>query len=157
VTRPYRLSSSSVLPGPPEAAFRVLLEVPLEEFFPTRSGVIPAVRRCEGQKGPWGRVGQSRTVHLADGNRNVETVVAVDPPHDYRYAVTDFTGPMGRLARRIDGRLRFESDGAQTRATWEWVLVPAHPAARLFLPVIGASWRSWARTMWPRFAARLSA
>lgn len=156
MTAPYRLSSSSLLPTSPDLAFQALVDAPLEELFPTRSGLIPAVRRSEGQQGAWGRVGQTRTVVLADGSRNLETLVAVAPPADYRYRLTDFTGPMKLLVRTVEGRFAFEPHGAESRATWTWELHATHPLARLAFPVLAASWHTMARSMWPRFRARLA-
>jgi hypothetical protein len=153
----YVLSSSSVLPGTPDAAFQGLADAPLEELFTTRSGLIPRVRCSEGQGGPWGTVGQTRTVVLDDGSRNLETLVSLDRPGDYRYTLTEFTGPMKLLVRKVEGRFTFVTEGAGTRATWTWTLHPTTPLARLAFPVVGASWRTMARYMWPRFAARLSA
>ena len=152
---PYHLSSSSVLATDVESAFQCLLDAPLEELFPTRSGVIPPVRGTEGEQGPWGELGQSRTVVLADGSRNLETLTAVDRPYDYRYTLTGFTGPMRLLVGRVEGRFAFEPVGHRTRVTWGWTLHPTSAAARLLLPVVGASWRRMAAGMWPRFGARV--
>ena len=153
----YLLSSSSLLPGTPDAAFQCLRDAPLEELFTTRSGLIPRIRGCEGQVGPWGTVGQTRTVVLDDGSRSVETLVAVDRPGDYHYTLTGFTGPMKLLVRKVEGRFTYVPEGGGTRATWSWTLHPTNPLARLVFPLLGASWRTMARNMWPRFAARLSA
>lgn len=153
----YVLSSSTLLPGAPDAAFQCLADAPLEALFTTRSGLIPPVSRAEGQAGAWGTPGQTRTVVLADGSRNLETMVAVDRPGDYRYTLTDFTGPMKLLVRRVEGRFTFVPEAGGTRATWSWTLHPTNPLARVVFPVLGASWRTMARNMWPRFVARLSA
>lgn len=153
---PYQLISSSVLATTPEVAFQSLLDAPLEELFPTRSGLIPPVRGSEGQDGAWGSVGQTRTVVLADGSRNLETLTKVERPGDYRYALTDFTGPMRLLVRRVEGRFAFETAPEGTQVSWSWVLHPTNPAARLAFPVLAASWRTMARNMWPRFQARVA-
>ena len=156
MTSPYQLSSSTVLAATPEAAFQTLVDAPLEELFPTRSGLIPSIKECEGQDGAWGNLGQTRTVVLADGSRNLETLVVVEPPHDYRYVLSDFTGPMRMLVRKVEGRFAFEPAGDGTRVTWSWILHPTHPLARLAFPVLGASWRTMATNMWPRFSARVA-
>jgi len=153
---PYLLSSSSVVPTSREIAFQGLLDAPLEELFPTWSGLIPRIRGCEGQGGAWGSVGQTRTVVLADGSRNLETLTVVDGPADYRYTLTDFTGPMKLLVRKVEGQFAFEADGEHTAVTWRWAVHPTSRVARLLLPPVGASWRVMARNMWPRFAARLA-
>jgi hypothetical protein len=156
MTAPYQLSSSTVLATTPETAFQGLVDAPLEELFPTRSGLIPPVRGSEGQQGAWGNPGQTRTVVLADGSRNLETLVAVEAPHDYRYVLTDFTGPMRLLVREVEGRFAFEPAADGTRVTWSWLLHPTHPVARIAFPVLGASWRRMAQGMWPRFGARVA-
>jgi hypothetical protein len=153
---PYLLTSTSVVPTSARSAFQGLLDAPLNELFPTRSGLIPSIRGCEGQDCAWGSVGQTRTVVLADGSRNLETLTVVDRPADYRYTLSNFTGPMKLLVRKVDGQFAFESDGDGTRVTWRWAVHPTNSLARLLLPPVGASWRLMARNMWPRFAARLS-
>ncbi len=153
---PAHLTSSSVLPTTPEIAFQCLLDAPLEELFPTRSGLIPPIRGCEGQDGSWGEVGQTRTVVLSDGSRNLETLTRVDAPHDYRYTLSDFTGPMRLLVRKVEGRFEFEPVPDGTRVTWSWLLHPTNPVARLMFPALGASWRTMARGLWPRFRDRVA-
>jgi len=156
MTAPYSLSSSTVLATTPDAAFQGLVDAPLEELFPTRSGLIPPVTGCEGQEGAWGNLGQTRTVILSDGSRNLETLVAVERPSDYRYVLSDFTGPMRLLVRKVEGRFAFEPADNGTRVTWSWLLHPTHPLARVAFPVLGASWRTMATNMWPRFSARVA-
>jgi hypothetical protein len=152
----YDLSDSAVFPGTPEAAFQALVDAPLEVLFPSRSGLIPPIKGCEGQDGAWGHTGQTRTVVLADGSRNLETLVAVERPSDYRYVLTDFTGPMKLLVGKVDGRFSFAREGDGTRVTWSWALHPRTPLTRLVFPLLGASWRTMARGMWPRLGARLA-
>jgi len=152
----YDLSDSALFPVAPEVAFQALVDAPLEVLFPGRSGLIPPIRGCEGQEGAWGHIGQTRTVVLADGSRNLETLVAVERPGDYRYVLSDFTGPMRLLVGTVDGRFAFVAEGDGTRVTWSWALHPRTPLTRLVLPLLGFSWRTMARTMWPRLGARLA-
>jgi hypothetical protein len=155
MTAAYVLDSSTVVPATPEAAYDGVLAAPLEELFTQRVGPIPPVRECTGQDGEWGTVGQTRTVVLADGSRNLETLVVADRPGSYRYRLTDFTGPMKGLIRDVDGEFAFAQEGAGTRVTWSWRIRPTNSAARLLLPVVGLFWRRYAEKMWPRCAARL--
>lgn len=120
MTSPYLLSSSTVIPATPEIAYDGVLAAPLEELFPHRAGPIPPVRECTGQEGAWGTVGQTRTVVLADGSSNLETLVAADRPGSYRYRLGDFTGPMKRLVGSVDGEFSFTPEGPGTRVTWTW-------------------------------------
>jgi hypothetical protein len=153
---PYLLSSTSVVPASPEVAFQGLLDAPLEELFANRAWLIPRIQRCEGQDGAWGSVGQTRTVVLADGSRNLETLTVVDRPRDYRYTLTGFTGPMKLLVSKVDGQFAFEPHGDGTQVTWRWAVHPRNPLAPALLPLVAASWRTMARNMWPRFGSRLA-
>lgn len=154
---PYLLSSSTVVPVAPEVAFDGVLAAPLDELFPHRGGLIPPIKECAGQDGAWGTVGQTRTVVLKDGSSNLETLVGADRPGSYRYRLTDFKGPFKALVASVDGEFSFVPEGSGTKVTWSWVLHPTNAVARLLLPAVGASWRTYATKMWPRYAARLSA
>jgi polyketide cyclase/dehydrase/lipid transport protein len=156
MTAAYVLASSTVVRATPEAAFDAVLSAPLEELFTQRSGPIPPVRGCTGQEGEWGTVGQTRTVVLADGSRNLETLVAAERPESYRYRLTDFTGPMKGLVRDVDGEFAFAPVGDGTQVTWSWRVHATNPVARLLLPALGFFWRRYAEKMWPRYAARLA-
>jgi len=157
VTAPYLLSSSTVVPVPAEVAFQGILDAPLPVLFPKRSGPIPPVDHCEGQDGAWDTVGQTRKVVLSDGGSNVETLVALQPSTDYRYRLSDFTGPMKALVASVEGRFAFVPDGSGTRVTWSWEMHATSPVTRALLPVLGFFWRRYATAMWPRYAALLGA
>ena len=155
MTAPYLLSSSTVVDSSPEAAYDTLVAAPLEELFTSRSGPIPPVARCDGQVGEWGTLGQSRTVVLADGSSNLETLVGADRAAlDYRYRLSDFTGPFKALITGVDGQFTFVPEGTGTRVTWSWKMHPVNPVTGALLPVVGFFWRRWAAAMWQRFAAR---
>lgn len=151
---PYLISSSTVIPAAGVAAYDALLAAPLEKLFPTRSGPIPAIARCEDQDGAWGTLGQSRKVVLTDGSGNLETLVGADrDTQDYRYELTDFEGPFKALIATIDGQFTFVPEGDGTRVTWSWTMHPTNAVAGLILPVFGFFWRRWATAMWPRYQA----
>lgn len=156
MSTPYLLSSSTVVPNTPDVAFAGVLDAPLEDLFPDRAGLIPAVKECTGQDGGWDAVGKSRTVVLADGTSNLETLVEYSKPGNYRYQLSDFTGPMKALVAGVDGQFSFVPEGDGTRVTWSWKIHPTNPVARGILPVVGFFWRRYAAGMWPRYAARLS-
>jgi hypothetical protein len=153
---PYLLSSSTVVPAPPDLAFDGVLNAPLSELFPERAGLIPPVRECIGQEGAWDTVGQTRTVVLTDGSTNLETLVTADRPGIYRYRLSAFTGPLKALVAGVDGSFSFVAEGSGTRVTWSWSLHPTNAVTRLALPVLGVFWRQYAGKMWPHYAARLA-
>ncbi|MGN6161068.1 MAG: hypothetical protein ACTHOG_05120 [Marmoricola sp.] len=148
----YRVSSSHTFTTTPERGYDVIVEAPLEELFDHRAGPIPPVKASPGA---WGFRGAARTVELADGTSNLETLVGATRPDDYRYELTDFTGPMKALVRKVEGRFAFEAKGEQTTVTWTWVIHPTNPITGLTLPVLGFFWKRWAAGMWPKFGARL--
>jgi hypothetical protein len=153
---PYLLSSSTVVQNPPGSAWVGVLDAPLEELFPHRAGLIPPVKECTGQEGAWDTVGKSRTVVLADGTSNVETLVEYSRPTSYRYRLSDFTGPMKALVAGVEGQFSFVPEGTGTRVTWSWRITATNPVTRTMLPVVGFFWRRYAAGMWPLYAARLT-
>jgi hypothetical protein len=138
------LSASRAVPIAVDDAFARILPAPLPSIFSRRYAVIPATRATEGPE-PWGEVGQSRTVVLADGGRIREELVAVEPPRRFAYRLSDITGPMRPLAASVDGEWRFELVGTGTRVTWSWTIHPASRAASYALPAFGRLWRGYAR------------
>lgn len=155
MSSPYLLSSSTVVPASQDAAYAGVLDAPLEQLFTERAGLIPPIKECTGQDGGWDAVGKTRTVVLADGSSNLETLVEYSRPGNYRYRLTDFTGPMKALVDHVEGQFSFVPEGAGTRVTWSWKIHPTNPLARGVLPVVGFFWRKYAAGMWPRYAARL--
>jgi len=153
---PYLLSSSTVVPSSPDSAFTGVLDAPLEQLFTERAGLIPPIKECTGQEGGWDAVGKTRTVVLADGSSNLETLVELSRPGTYRYRLTDFTGPMKALVDHVEGQFSFVPEGDGTRVTWSWKIHPTNPVARQVLPLVGFFWRRYAAGMWPRYAARLA-
>jgi hypothetical protein len=154
---PYVLSESAVLPVSPEAAYDAVLAAPLEDILGSRVGLVPAITGCAGQDGPWGTVGQTRTIEMSDGTRALETLVLADRPTDYRYRISDVRGLMMRpLVAGIDGRFVFEQAGAGTRVTWSWEMRATNPVTRLLLPALGPFWHRWARRMFDLLAARVT-
>ncbi|WP_018157092.1 SRPBCC family protein [Demetria terragena] len=152
---PYFLSNSSVIPAGPETAFAVLIDVPLEQLFTQRGGLIPAVKGTRGTT--WAAVGDTRTVELADGSTNTETLVGLDTPRVYNYELSNFNGPLNLLASTVEGSFTFAEEGTGTRVTWTWTIHPRHRAARLAMPALGASWRKFGDNMWPNWVQLVSA
>ncbi len=142
---PVLLSCSRSYPVSAEQAFDSVLPVPLEVLFNQRYGPIPRIRGVEGQIGTWGQVGQTRTVLLAGGGSMREELIQVERPRIFGYTLTDVTGPMKPLVRRVDGAWSFEADGTGTLVTWHWSLYPASSLGRLAMPVFGRLWRGYAR------------
>jgi len=151
----YDVTASAVLGVSPEAAYDLVLAVPLEEILGQRSGLIAGIARCEGQIGDWGTVGQTRTVVMRDRGTSLETLVLADRAGgDYRYRISEIRGLNKPLISGIDGRFTFVPEGSGTRVTWSWAL---HPTAlgRPAMPLLGVFWRRWAAGMFVRLGDRV--
>ena len=142
---PVHLEQSHTYRVSVEHAFDVVLATPLPDVFRRRYAAIPAIREVRGQDGPWGTVGQSRTILLADGGTMREELTQVDRPRCFAYTITEITGPMKLLAASADGRWTFEDAGSGVVVTWAWEVRPASSVAALVMPVFARFWRGYAR------------
>lgn len=142
---PHHLEQSHTYPVSVEQAFDVVLATALPEVFSRRYAAIPAIREVRDQGGPWGTVGQSRTIVLADGGTMREELTRVDRPHSFGYAITGITGPMKLLVDSADGLWTFDPAGAGVEVTWAWEVRPASSLAALAMPVFARFWRGYAR------------
>lgn len=97
-----RVEQSRTIPVSPVEAFRAIIDMDVPVVFRRRYGPIPPIRRVSGRDGAnWAAtVGQTRILELAGGGSSIrETVVSVDQPRSWEYAITDFKGP-GRASRQ---------------------------------------------------------
>lgn len=139
-----RMSRSRTFPVAVEEAFDRLLPMPLGDVFTRWYGPIPPVRGTE-QDGTWGTAGQQRVVRFVGPGSARETLVRVDRPHEFRYELTEPTGPLALLVARVKGCWAFEPAGTGVRVTWSWDVAPRSRAARLALPAFAACWRGYAQ------------
>jgi hypothetical protein len=115
-------------------------------MFSRRYLAVPGVTRVEQHDAePWGTVGQSRTIHLADGGTMTETLTRCDRPVAFGYDITDLRGALSPLVERIEGLYAFEKAGTGTRVTWSWVLHPKGRIGAAGLPIFARMWRGYAR------------
>ena len=142
---PLRLESSRAVPVEVGDAFDRLLPHPLTGLMSRRYGLLPPVREVRDQSGPWGRVGQTRTVVLADGGTMRERLTEVVRPERFDYVLTDFTGALKPLVSHVEGSWVFAPEGTGVRITWRWVLHPTSTYAARVLPLVGRMWRGYAR------------
>ena len=122
-----------------------MLTTPLERIFTRRFAAIPPVRGVRDQDGEWGRVGQTRTVLLADGGTMREELTRVEAGREFGYRIDGVTGPMKALVSSVEGRWAFAPAGTGVRITWAWTVHPAHAFVAPALPVFGWMWRGYAR------------
>lgn len=141
---PAHMTRSRTYPVAVDDAFTRTLAVPLEATFSRRFGPIPPIVRVE-QDGPWGTVGQVRTIHTGDGGEMREELTSLDAPRVFTYVLTPQGGPMKPLVGRVEGEWRFEPVGTGCRITWSWTVHPSSAAASAGLPVFRRFWLGYAR------------
>ena len=103
-------------------------------------------------------MGQTRTIVLGDGGTILETLVVADrAAGDYRYRLSDITGPMKPLVRGVDGRFSFEPAGGGTTVTWSWNVHTTNAVTRLVMPLFNVFWQRAAGKAFARLGTRLTA
>ncbi len=139
-----KLLESRAVPVPVDEAFDRVLSHSLPQIFHRRRLAIAPIKEVRDQEGPWGRVGQTRTIVLADGATMLETLTSHSRPHHFGYSISDVTGAMKPLVASADGLWTFEAAGTGTRITWSWELTPT-TLGRVAMPAFAAMWRGYAR------------
>jgi len=140
----HRVEASRVVGVDPTVAFDRLISAPLPEVFSRRYAAFPPVREVTDEPGDWGRVGQTRTVVLADGGSVRETLTTVDRPHGYGYHLDELHGLLRPFVRSVDGDWSITPEGSGARITWGWTIHPNTTPARLTMNVIGRMWKGYA-------------
>lgn len=140
------MSASRAVPVEPDAAFRWTIGVPLPTIFHRWFGPIAPIAEVRGQDGPWGSVGQTRTVVQAAGAGTFEEeLVVVEPGRRFAYRLTDPGGPVRALIGSVEGEWVFEPAGTGTRITWTWRVEPANAVASALMPAFARAWKGFAR------------
>lgn len=152
---PVTVEQSRAIPVVPQRAFEVTLPIPLTDIFSRRYGLLPPIKDVRRQDGPWGQVGQSRTVLTTDGGTMRERLIDVDAPRSFSYQLSDISGPLRPLVDTIDGRWEFVSRGTGTVITWRWTLHPSGQVAARIVPLIGLMWHGYARQALELLSERL--
>ncbi len=128
----------------PALAFDRLISASLTAIFARRYAAFPAIREVTDQPDGWGAVGQSRTIHLADGGRLRETLTDVDPPRSYSYVLDEIHGPLRPFVSTVDGTWSVTPEGDGSRIGWSWTMHPKTSPGRLTMNVIGRMWKGYA-------------
>jgi hypothetical protein len=137
------MKASRLVAVPYEEAMQRFIPIPLPDIFDRRHLALPPIKRVDAPEGRFEQVGQSRTIHLADGGSMVETLTVVSSPAEYGYRIDQVRGPLKPLARQIRGLWTFAPFGDATSITWSWEVEPA-PLGRPLVPVFAIMWRGYA-------------
>jgi hypothetical protein len=140
----HLVEASRLVAVEPTQAFDRLLAARLPEVFARGYAGFPSIQEVADEPSPWGSVGQTRTIVLADGGRVRETLTSVDRPRGYTYVLDDLHGVLGRFMRTVDGAWSITPEGTGARIGWAWTLHPKAPPARLTVSVIGRMWNGYA-------------
>lgn len=143
------------MPVSPAQAFAGTLPIALDTIFQRWHGPLPPVKRIVGQDGPWGTVGQTRTVVTADGGRMREELITVEAPNSFSYQLSEIKGPSAALVARILGEWRFAPATGGTRVTWQWEITPRKLAGPA-MPAFDRLWHGYARKSLAGLAQKLT-
>ena len=120
----HRVEASRLVAVDPTQAFDRLIAARLPEVFSRRYAAFPPVREVTDEPDDWGSVGQTRTIHLADGGRIHETLTAVDRPHSYAYVLDDVHGRLRPFVRTVDGVWSVTPEGTRAASAGNGVCTP---------------------------------
>lgn len=119
----------------------------LPRIFPAFAP-LPGVKAVEEQTGSWDVVGRTRILVLDDGARLREEITQVHLPDGtqagFAYQVTGYSGLIGRMTQRAEGRWSFTAQQGATVAHWAYAYHPRGAVARGFLALIN-------RLFWRRY------
>jgi hypothetical protein len=142
MSQPRVVAQSGALSLDRQAAFDAVLGMDVPRIFRRWYGPFPPIKKVVGD---WGAVGKARTLKLVGGASMREELVHVDAPNSFGYALSEITGPLAALVKRVEGEWTFVPSGTGTTATWQWTLYPRSGFTAPVLPVFGTMWRGYAR------------
>jgi len=105
----------------PQAFSEWMLQSRLEDQIPDTRALPGVVGTAQLTPGDWGKPGARRVVHLSDGARCTEQVLAYIPGQVFRYLVWDYTTAAARRVIYAVGEYLFAPmDGGRTQVTWTY-------------------------------------
>ena len=115
-----------------EEAFEYIVPVDLPHIF-KRYKNLPAIKSTSNTE-RWYTPGMQRTVYFEDGNTAQEFLLTVNPHSHFSYKIIDFTSPLKRLAKRIEGRWSFtESQKGDTHIEWTYEIIPKNFLTKMMI------------------------
>ncbi|MFC7495115.1 MULTISPECIES: SRPBCC family protein [unclassified Nocardioides] len=139
-----RVEASRVVAVEPVAAFDRLMGARLQDIFSRRYAAFPPVTEVVDEPDDWGKVGQTRTIVLADSGRFRETLTSVERPHRFAYVLDEIEGPLRQFVTTIDGVWMIDPDGDRARIRWAWTFHTKAARALLTTHVLGRMWKGYA-------------
>lgn len=129
---PISAKVSATIPLPVNAVFERVVHMDVPAFFNGR-WPIAAVVSVRDQLGQWNKIGETRSIHMADGSHITECITDYRASELFAYQLQGLTGPLRQLVKSIDGEWRYSSQGEQlTRIDWCYQF---HPRNLLISPL----------------------
>lgn len=146
----------TLINAPLEKTFDAALTADIGSVF--RSfGPIPAIQRVEPGTA-WSRVGDERTVYLADGSLLKEKLIALDRPRRFIYQGYGHTNALRFLVSHAFGTWNFDAVGEQTQLRWNYEYVPrSFMTAPLVAAFVHGVFRGYMRNTLKNFKAFVEA
>lgn len=115
-----------------EDSFEYIVPVDLSHIF-KRYKRLPGIDSTSNKQ-LWYTPGMQRTVYFEDGNTAEETLLTVNPHSDFSYKIDNFTSPLRKLAKRIEGNWKLtELEGDRTHIEWTYKIIPKNFLTRLMI------------------------
>lgn len=148
----FKVVSSEWSSAPRDETWKFIIPVSLPEYFTGMKPTIPAIREVTDQTGDWESAGQTRVIHLADGNRVQERIDEVEIGHAFRYTVGPFTGPLNLIVKHAKGEFLFEDMAGGTYMHWSYTWIPKHAALKPAVWILSKVWAPYANRVLVRLA-----
>ena len=109
--------------SPTDTAFNYIVPVKLSHIFKGYKR-FPAITKTNETE-TWDKPGLTRTVYFEDGTTVQESLISVIPSKSFSYEIDNFTSPLRKLAKKVEGEWIFTDLGnGQTKIEWTYKIIP---------------------------------
>lgn len=109
--------------SPIDTAFNYIVPVKLSHIFKKYKRFPAIIKTNETET--WNKPGLTRTVYFEDGTTVQEKLISVIPSKSFSYEIDNFTSPLRKLAKKVEGEWIFTDLGnGQTKIEWTYKIIP---------------------------------
>lgn len=109
--------------SPIVTAFNYIVPVKLAHIFKKYKRFPAIIKTNETET--WNKPGLTRTVFFEDGTTVQERLISVIPSKSFSYQIDNFTSPLRKLAKKVEGEWIFTDLGnGQTKIEWTYKIIP---------------------------------
>jgi hypothetical protein len=106
-----------------DTTFSYIVPVKLSHIF-KKYKRFPAITKTNETE-TWNKPGLTRTVYFEDGTTVKESLISVIPSKSFSYEIDNFTSPLRKLAKKVEGEWIFTDLGnGQTKIEWTYKIIP---------------------------------